>query len=73
VVVFVVIFASVLAPSSLFAENTTRAHVYQELTDAKPYGLNYVTDTSHLEVHPSFAPQGARSKPHATAPGTDNH
>jgi len=72
-IVFIAIFATVLAPTSLFAEGKTRAQVYQELIDAQRNGLNYVTDASYPEVHPSFTTQVARSKQQAPAPGTDNY
>jgi hypothetical protein len=71
-IVFIAIFASALASTSLFAEGKTRAQVYQELIDAQQNGLNYVTDTSYPEVHPSFTTQVARRKQQAPAPSTDN-
>ncbi|REG49596.1 uncharacterized protein DUF4148 [Paraburkholderia sp. BL6669N2] len=72
-IVFIAIFASALASASLFAESKTRAQVYQELIDAQQNGLNYVTDTSYPDVHPSFTAQVARRKQQAPTPSTDNH
>jgi hypothetical protein len=45
------------ASSSAFAQEKTRAQVYQELIQAEQNGLNYVTDTSYPEVNPIFAQQ----------------
>ena len=74
VIVFVVIFASNLAPTSPFAEGKTRARVYQELIDARQNGLNYVTDTSYPDFDSSIAPQGAQwTQPQAIATSTENH
>jgi hypothetical protein len=72
-IIFIAIFASAVAPASLLAEGQTRAQVYQELIDAQQNGLNYVTDTSYPEVHPSFTTQVARRKQQTPARGADNN
>ncbi|NML30509.1 DUF4148 domain-containing protein [Paraburkholderia antibiotica] len=50
------ILASAMALSSTaYAQGLTRADVKQQLIEAKANGLDYVTDTSYPDMHPSFA------------------
>ena len=58
----VAISLAVLASSGAFAQDKTRAEVYQELIEAQQNGLNYVTETSYPDVNPIYAAQVARMK-----------
>lgn len=72
VIVIIATFVFALTSPNLFGEGKTRAQVYQELIDAQLNGLNYVTDTSYPEVHPSFTLQVARRKLGANIPRNGN-
>jgi hypothetical protein len=50
----VVTLCSILASSSLYAEEKTRVQVYAELIAAQQNGLQDVTDTSYPEINPSL-------------------
>jgi hypothetical protein len=58
----VAISLALLASSGAFAQDKTRAEVYQELIEAQQNGLNYVTETSYPDVNPIYAAQVARMK-----------
>lgn len=73
VFVFLALFVSTFTSMNVFAEGKTRAQVYQELITAQQNGLNYVTDTSYPEVHPSFTEQVARRKEQPPAPSPDSN
>ena len=54
---------AVLASSSTFAQELTRAEVTQQLVQAEQNGSRFVTETSYPDVSPVYADQAARQKP----------
>jgi purine nucleoside permease len=65
--VLAVFSVAVLASSSAFAQQKTRAQVYQELIEAEQNGLAFVTDTSYPAVSPLYETQVAQMKAQASA------
>jgi hypothetical protein len=61
--------------ANVFAQEKTRAEVYQELVQAKQNGLDFVTDASYPDVSPMYQNTVAYLKQKALAKNgqQDNH
>ncbi|HEY3596881.1 MAG TPA: DUF4148 domain-containing protein [Paraburkholderia sp.] len=57
--------------ANVFAQEKTRAEVYQELIQAKQNGLDFVTDASYPDVNPIYKETVAHLKQQAIAKSQD--